>query len=167
MSGFFGEGVIARGTLLGNLLAKGGFFGPIFRPTPVLAGFVITTGLGVPSGFSFPFIGWDGMNGVVGPGTTGILVSGSTSVFAAGAQFSFGDAQAGGFPPGGIPPLFTVSSGSLYLQNQFTSVTINGHTYVTAAADFFDNNGGCGPTIWEWNVAAGLANGTNYAPVFT
>lgn len=144
-----------------------GFFGSPAAAPAVATGFVVETALGVPQGFSFPFIGWDGNNGVLGPGSTGVLISGNAAVWGAGQQFSFGDAQAGGFPPGGgVPPLFTITTSGVEPQNFFTSVNINGHTYLSAAASFFSNGGGCGPTIWEFASPAGLTDATQYPAVF-
>jgi len=133
--------------------------------SPALAGFVINVGDGVPQGFSFEVHGWDGLNGQIGPGSTGALVSGTAPFLGPGSQFCVGDAV-GGFPPGLSPPLFTVNLSSVASQSAFTSVTVNGHTYLTASVDFFSNGGGCGPTIWEWAVPSGMILGNDYAIVF-
>jgi hypothetical protein len=48
-------------------------------------------------------------------------------------------------------------------QSLFATVTVNGHTYASAAADAFTNSGN---TFWWWVTAAGLVNGGSYPVTF-
>lgn len=66
MSGFFGDGQIPGGVVLGNLLGKGGFFGPIFAPA---GGHVLNLSVGQD------FIGADGNTGTGTPANPGLTLT--------------------------------------------------------------------------------------------
>lgn len=141
-----------------------GFFGSAAVP---LAGFVIQAAFGLVPGFSANITGYAG-DCTVGPGFTGSVLSGSPApVFNPPTNLAFGDGSWGGYGGVALPiPYFGVSQDGVDSQNRFTSVTINGTTYLTAAADFFANGGGCGPTLWAWATPAGLIAGHAYSAVF-
>jgi hypothetical protein len=126
-------------------------------------------GIAMPggSGIGSSFVGWFGQNdGVAGPGTFGSTVSGQ-GLFLPGAFYGYAD----GVDAIRIPfvgPFFIVYNPAASSQNAFSSVTINGHTYLTASVPYFDNAAGCGPTYWIWTgQPAGLVNGQQYCVVWT
>lgn len=50
--------------------------------------------------------------------------------------------------PGGAPPTLTVNLDGVLPQNWFTSITVNGFTFLTSAATFTPQ---ATQTIWQWN----------------
>ena len=95
----------------------------------------------------------------------GAITSGALPPFVTpGAPFAIGTDVAGLGPSG-----FSVNVFGALAQNVFTSVQIIqlGLTLATAAADFFTNGGGCGPsTIWTWVAVPPLIIGNPYGFVF-
>jgi len=145
------------------------------QPAPPPAGFVIQPKLAGSAGQGVNFPGASGMsarvswygnnNGVAGAQFIGVTVSGQAT-FLPGGQFGFGDGNNATRIPF-VGNYFVVYQGAVSNQNDFTSVTINGHTYLTASVPYFDNAGGCGPTYWIWTgQPAGLVDGTAYSAVF-
>ena len=145
-------------------LGSKGLFG-IKTPAPP-AGFVIQAAVGPVGGFSAAITGYNGNSTVLGPGLTGSVISVGVVPPPPTVRFDLGIGDGNWSIAPLAPPYFGVSNGGPFPQNNFTSVTINGHTYLTAAADFFDNGAGCGPTLWAWIGIAGLVAGVKYPVVF-
>lgn len=167
--GFFGAGVFSpTEVVLGNLLGKGGLFGPIIAQPVAPVGYIIQAGAGGMPGFSYNMVGWAGTVG--GPDVVGSVVSGAPqAAFGPGSTLAYGDVLSGAGPLPIIPPFFAVSVPGIGNLHQFNTVTINGTTFSTFDLNVqFTQSGGDGPTIWGWNgEEANLVAGTQYPVVFT
>lgn len=175
MSGFFGFGQFRTGTVLGNLLAKGGQFGPNFRaagggtPTvftmggPNSSGPWNPPGIGWPFGQSNDFGAFSNTGATTGGPTYGVLASGSglingQTIEAAGFD---GDPGTGAFV------LVLGPTGTL-TQNFFTTLTVGAplnYVLTTATASYFNSNdpvaGFANFTVWAWAKVPVAVFGSN------
>lgn len=150
-----------------------GLFGVNPKVSPPV-GFVVQVADAGTLGTNFPGASgvqarnsWFGTNnGIAGPSFIGSLISGQAT-FLPGMPFGFGDCDNAVRIPF-VGTSFIVYNPGASNQNAFATVTVNGHTYVTATVPYFDNAGGCGPTYWIWEgVPAGLVSGNQYSATFT
>jgi hypothetical protein len=103
------------------------------------------------TGFSSTFIGYSGYWGV------GAL---SPGAFKGQTIMEFMDLLTNVL---GDPPTFVVTISGNPPVNFFTSVVVNGRTFLSAAATFTAGS----DALWRWSTTAALVSGTNYAPVIS
>lgn len=147
MGGFFGQAAFGGGTLIGgNVVARDGFFGPVFVPNALTAGIIFKP---ANDGGGHPV--W----GDIAAGGQGTYISGSFTI------------AAGTFSNVGLFLKIT-DNGTNFRMDIFCTVTplgftkalINGHTYLSAAATFIP---GCGLNTFLWTPQSGMVIGNTYS----
>lgn len=181
MSGFFGFGAFRGGTILGNLLAKGGFFGPNFIPTPVtppVTGSVFLMGGpnsrgpwnplagDWPFGSSNDFGAFSSTGATTNGGIYGSLDSGSGLIMGI-------PVEAIGYDGNNAFVLVLGPAGSL-AQSLFTTLTVGAPVNLvltSASADYFNSNdavnGFPGYTVWAWARAPVVIFGSDVSVAAT